>query len=205
MTRRGSGAACVAVVCGGLLMTACSSGSTPTLQTPPASTSQATSVTPTGSPSPSVAPEAQPAVEAYLEFSEAATAAQRDPATFSKSEKNAEAFTSVAFDPIRIAYIQYIAQLANAKTAFQGTPSQPRVSVKSVDLAAKPYPKVVLADCPTAAPTWRLYYLKTGKVAPEVKEKVPAPYLSTVEVIKVQGRWGASAITVDKSRTCTPL
>lgn len=206
MTRRGRRAACAAAVCGGLLMTAtaCSSGSEPTIQTPPVSTSQAPSLTPTASPSPSVDPAAQPAVEAYLAFSAAAVAAQRDPATFSKSEKNAGALTSVAFDPIRINYILYIQQLANAKTAFRGTPSQPRVTVKSVDLAAKPYPKVVLTDCPTEEPTWRLYYLKTGKVAPQVKEKVPRPYLATVEVIKVHGRWGASTINVDTSQTCTP-
>lgn len=206
MTRRGRRAACAAAACGGLLMTAtaCSSGSEPTIQAPPTSTSLATSLTPTASPSPSVDPAVQPAVEAYLAFSAAAVAAQRDPATFSKSEKNAEALTSVAFDPIRINYILYIEQLANAKTAFRGTPSQPRVTVKSVDLAAKPYPKVVLTDCQTEAPNWRLYYLETSKVAPKAKEKVPGPYLATVEVIKVRGRWGASTIEVDKSRTCTP-
>lgn len=206
MTRRGRRAACAAAACGSLLMTAtaCSSGSGPTIQAPPASTSQAASLTPTASPSPSVDPAAQPAVEAYLAFSAAATAAQRDPATFSKSEKNAEAFTSVAFDPIRIAYIQYIAQLANQKTAFRGTPSRPRVSVKSVDLAAKPYPLVVITDCPTPAPTWRAYKVKTGKEVPDVVSSVPLPYELTVEVIKVHGRWGASKVDVDESRTCVP-
>lgn len=202
MTCWGKRAAYAAVVCGAILATACSSGSNPTLQTPSASTSEKRSATSTASSSAN--PETQPALAAYLAFTEAATAAQRDPAAFSRSEESASAFTSVAFDPIRIAYIGYIGQLARANTAFRGTPSQPRVTVKSVALAAKPYPLVVLTDCPTPAPTWHAYEVESGKAVPDAVGSVPPPYELTIEVIKVNGRWGASKVDVDKSRTCTP-
>jgi len=203
VTRRGSRAAFVAAMCGGLLLTACSGGSEPRIQPAPTSTTPTQTSSP--SVSPSVDPAAQPALDAYMAFWDAANDAQRDPATFSKDEESAKAFTSVAFDPIRIAYIQYIAGLANEKTAFRGTPGRPRVKVQSVDLAAQPYPMVVLADCPTPEPTWRKYLVKTGEVVPEANGSVPPPYKLTVEVIKVDGRWGASKVTADKSRTCTAV
>ena len=200
MTRRGSRAAFVAAVCGGLLVTACSGGSEPRIQPAPTSTT----LTPTSSPSvsPSVDPAAQPALDAYEEFWRAAKDAERDPAAFSKDQESAKAFTSVAFDPIRAEYIAYILSLANSKTAFRGTPEETRARVKSVDMARKPYPMVVLTDCQTAAPTWRLYVLKTGEEVPDAKASVPPPYELTVEVIKVDGRWGPWKVTADTSRTC---
>lgn len=201
VSRRGSRAAFVAAVCGGLLLTACSGGSEPRIQPAPTSTT----LTPTSSPSvsPAVDPAAQPALDAYEAFWRAAKDAERDPAAFSKDEESAKAFTSVAFDPIRIQYIDYIAGLANEKTAFRGTPGRPRVKVQSVDLAAQPYPLIVLTDCMTPAPTWRKYVVKTGELVPDANGSVSPPYKLTVEVIKVDGRWGPSKVTADKSRTCT--
>ena len=79
------------------------------------------------------------------------------------------------------------------------------LDLEAIEPDAKPYPTVVLKDCPTPTPTWRMYDARTGKqltmtLPPGTQ---PTPYLSTVEVIYYQGRWGVSKIAADTSRTCT--
>jgi hypothetical protein len=79
------------------------------------------------------------------------------------------------------------------------------VKVAAIESDAKPYPRVVLKDCPTPTPTWRIYDAKTGKdmTRPLPPGTQPTPYLSTVEVIYYQGHWGVSKIDADTSRTCS--
>jgi hypothetical protein len=88
---------------------------------------------------------------------------------------------------------------------FKGDPGRPRVRVDAIESDAKPYPMVVLKDCPTPTPTLRIYDAKTGKdmTMPLPPGTQPTPYLSTVEVIYYQGRWGVWKIDADTSRTCT--
>ena len=199
MTRRGSRAVLVAAACVGLLSTACSGGSSPTLETPTSTGATTPSVSAT--PTSSIDPNAQPAVATYEAFVVASRAATEDPQAFA-SGKN-EDFTRSSFDPIQGLFTAYVMGLAREQAAFRGTPPRPRIRVKSVELDAKPYPRVVLLDCQTPAPTWEKYLTKTGKSVPSANGKVPPPYELTVEVIYYEGRWGASTVSSDKSRTCT--
>jgi hypothetical protein len=180
-------------------VTGCTSGSQPHIQNPPTSTSASSASAST----PSIDPAARPAVDAYLAYVAASDNAERAPQAFVDGKNPATDFTKYTFDPRRARYTAYITGLAQQQVAFRGTPPQPRVSVTSVDIAAKPYPTVVLSDCRTPAPTWAAYDLKTGKRVPFVKNKVPLPYRSTVRMIHYQGRWGVSDVNADSTKTCT--
>jgi hypothetical protein len=160
---------------------------------------------PTSSPTPTIDPKAQPAVTAYINFYSARTEALRIPRLSGQSNPLAADFTNYSFDPFRGQESASIASLSEQGQLFKGDPGHPRVNVTSIEADAKPYPKVVLKDCPTPAPTWRIYDIKTGSdMTPQLPSGVqPMPYLSTVEVIYYQGHWGVSNIDADTSRTCT--
>jgi hypothetical protein len=182
----------------------CSSGSQPHTQTPtPATTTVTGTSSSSSAPSASIDPRAQPAVDAYLKMTAAAISAKRDPKKSVAGTDPASDFRPYSFDPFRAEYAAYMMQLARDQVAYRGTPHEPRIKVKSVDLAAKPYPKVVLTNCQTPAPTWRAYDRKTGKDLPEPSVSVPPPYLLTVEVIQYDSHWGVQKIDGDRSRTCT--
>lgn len=76
------------------------------------------------------------------------------------------------------------------------------MKVTAINLAAKPYPTVVLTDCPTLAPTWQEYMVKTGAVVPQQTQSVPPPYLVTVQVIQYHNHWGVQRVTPE-AKTCT--
>jgi hypothetical protein len=175
----------------------------PTATKAPTSSSMTSS--PASSPTPTIDPKAQLAVEAYLNFVTALAEASKSPRKLGQSYLPAADFTKFSFDPVRGQANASIASLSEHGQLFKGDPGRPRVSVAAIELDATPYPKVVLKDCPTPTPTWRIYDAKTGKamamtLPPGTK---PTPYLSTVEVIYYQGRWGVSKINADTSRTCT--
>ena len=181
-----------------LSVAGCSDGSQPRTQTP------ATTTATTSAPSTStVDPNAQQALDAFSAFNAAATEALRNPQTFSTGKDQASDIRPYSFDPIRAQYTAYVMELAYEQVAFRGTAPAPRVQVKSIDLAAKPYPMVVLTNCDTPAPSWREYVVKTGKLVPQANGSVPPPYLLTVEVIYYAKHWGVSKVSADKSRTCT--
>jgi hypothetical protein len=77
------------------------------------------------------------------------------------------------------------------------------VQVRAANLTAKPYPTVTLTNCPTPAPSWVAYDVKTGKPVPYTTAKVPPPYLATVTMIFYEGRWGVQQTSVDTGQTCT--
>jgi hypothetical protein len=160
---------------------------------------------PTSSPTSTIDPKAQPAVNAYMSFVAALAEASRNPRKLGGADYlPAEDFTKFAFDPARGQANAFIVSLSEQGQLFKGDPGRPRVSVDAIEPDAKPYPTVVLKDCPTPTPTWRIHDAKTGKemtmtLPPGTK---PTPYLSTVEVIYYQGRWGVSKIDADTSRTC---
>jgi hypothetical protein len=172
-----------------------------------ATTSPATSATssPTSSPIRTIDPKAQPAVDAYLNFVAARAEALRSPRKLGENYAAKADFTKFAFDPARGQANASIVSLGEQGLLFKGDPGRPRVKVAAIESDAKPYPTVVLKDCPTPTPTWRIYEAKTGKdvTLPLPTGTKPTPYLSTVEVIYYQGRWGVSKIVADSSRTCT--
>ena len=168
--------------------------------------SRSTSSWPTSSQTPTIDPNAQAAVTAYMNFVAARGEAMRNPRKLGGADYLPAAdFTKFAFDPARGQANAFIVSLSEQGQLFKGDPGRPRVSVDAIELDAKPYPTVVLKDCPTPTPTWRIYDAKTGKqmtmtLPPGTQ---PTPYLSTVEVIYYQGHWGVSKIDADTSRTCT--
>ncbi len=176
----------------------------PAVTTAPTSSSMTSS--PTSSPAPTIDAKAQPAVAAFLNFVAARAEALRNPRKLGQTVTPAADFTKFAFDPVRGQANASIASLSKQGLLFKGDPGRPRVSVEAIETDAKPYPKVVLKDCPTPTPTWRIYDAATGKdmTLPPPPGTQPTPYLSTVEVIFYQGRWGVSKIDADTSRTCSP-
>jgi len=172
---------------------------------PTASTSSPMTSAPTSSPTPTIDPKAQPAVTAYLDFVAAVSEALKNPRKLGQNFTPAADFTKFSFDPVRGQSNDFIVSLSEGGQLFKGDPGRPRVSVDAIEPDAKPYPKVVLKDCPTPTPTWQIYDAKTGKdmTRPLPPGTQPTPYLSTVEVIYYQGRWGVWKIDADTSRTCT--
>jgi hypothetical protein len=171
--------------------------------TAPTSTSMTSS--PTSSQTPTIDPKAQPAVTAYTNFVAAVSEALKNPRKSEQSYGSAGDFANYSFDPFRGQERASIVSLGEQGQVFKGDPGRPRVKVDAIESDAKPYPTVVLKDCPTPTPTWRTYDAKTGSdVTPQPPPGVqPMPYLSTIEVIYYQGHWGVSKIDADTSRTCT--
>jgi hypothetical protein len=173
----------------------------------PASTSTLSPMTasPTSGETPTVDPQAQPAVDAYLNYVIALDRALNNPPKFGQNYLPAADFTRFSFDPARGQAKASIASLGVQGLLFKGDPGHPRIKVVTILTDAKPYPMVVLKDCPTPTPKLRIYDAKTGKDMTQSPPPgtQPTPYLSTIEVIYYQGRWGVSNIVADTSRTCT--
>jgi hypothetical protein len=114
-------------------------------------------------------------------------------------------YTKYSFDPERSEFSAFIYQLSSQGLKMAGDPGLPRPKVRSIDLVAKPFPIVVLTDCPTPAVKWDAHDVKTGKNAavPPPAGTVPPPYRTTVQVINYKNHWGVAKITTDSGRTCS--
>ena len=190
-----------------LATAACGAGNVVVKSASKAPTSTSMTSSPTSSPKSTIDPKARPAVIAYMNYVTAIAEALRKP--FKLGAQNylpAADFTKFAFDPVRGQANASVVSLSEQGLLYKGDPGHPRVRVDAVEPDAKPYPTVVLKDCPTPTPTWQIYDAKTGKQMPMTLPPgtKPTPYLSTVEVIYYQGHWGVSKIDADTSRTCTP-
>ena len=186
-----------------LATAACGAGSVPVKSVAPMSIPAASSAT--SSSTPTIDPKAQSAVTAYLDYVTALNQALQSPRKLGQNFAPVDDFTMFAFDPARGQANVFIVSLSEQGQVFKGDPGRPRVRVDTIEPDAKPYPRVVLKDCPTPTPTWRIHDAKTGKemtmtLPPGTQ---PTPYLSTVEVIYYQGHWGVSKINADTSKTCT--
>jgi len=189
----------------GLATTACGGGDGAVMPTvTKASTGSPVTSSATSSPASAIDPKAKPAVDAYLNFVAARAEALRSPRKLGQNYATKGDFTKFSFDPARGQANASIVSLGEQGLMFRGDPGRPRVKVAAIELNAKPYPTVVLKDCPTPTPTWRIFDTKTGKdvTLPLPTGTKPTPYLSTVGVIYYQGRWGVSKIVADSSRTC---
>jgi hypothetical protein len=195
----------VAAALVGLLATsvACTSGKDSRVLPSPSNT-MAGSPTPSASPTSTIDPQAQPAVDAYLKFNAAANNAEREPRQLGEEVDPKADYTKYTFDPFEAEYGAYILWLADGGLSFKGTPPKPRLKVSAINLTAKPYPTVILENCPTPATNW-MAYDRSGKPAPEPTESAaPEPYKATIQMIKYDGRWGVYKITPDTGETCTP-
>jgi len=191
-----------------VLSTAACGGEDVTVKaTATATTSQATSATssPTSSPTRTIDPKAKPAVDAYLAYIAASNNALRKPRALGQDIPLSADYTKYSFDPERSEFSAFIHRLSSQGLRMAGDPGRPRPKVRSVDLVAKPFPIVVLTDCPTPAVKWDAHDVKTGKnaaVAPPAGT-VPPPYRTTVQVINYKNQWGVAKITTDSGRTCS--
>jgi hypothetical protein len=189
-----------------LATAACGAGGVVVKSASTAPTSTSMTSSPTSSQTPTIDPKARPAVTAYMNFVAARGEAMRNPRKLGGADYLPAAdFTKYAFDPVRGQTNASIVSLSEQGQLFKGDPGHPRVKVDAIEPDAKPYPTVVLKDCPTPTPTWQIYDARTGKAVTMTLPPgtPPTPYLSTVEVIYYQGHWGVSKIDADTSRTCT--
>jgi hypothetical protein len=188
-----------------LATAACGAGGVVVKSASKAPTSTSMTSAPTSSQTLTIDPKAQPAVNAYMNYVTALNEASRNPRKLGQGYSPAADFTKFSFDPVRGQADTAIVSLGEQGQVFKGDPGHPRVRVDAVEPDAKPYPTVVLKDCPTPTPTWRIYDARTGKPVTMTLPPgtPPTPYLSTVEVIYYQGHWGVSKIDADTSRTCT--
>lgn len=184
-----------------------SSGGTDSSSTPASSPGSSTISTPStpptssspSSPAPSNSPESTAAVTVYRRWAAATYAAERSPAKNHTTDLRA-----LAVDPALGTFQGLLTQLQVAGIANRGTPPTSRTRVLRTELAAKPYPKVTVVDCPTVSPTWVAYDVKTGKPVKVTPNPVKPPYAITAEVIKLKGNWVVYRTTADRKHTCSP-
>ena len=72
-------------------------------------------------------------------------------------------------------------------------------------LDAKPYPSVVIADCPAVSATWRVFDIKKNKPLPQVFPGGTAkpPYPTTSTVVYYRSHWTVQRVNTDVTRTCS--
>lgn len=174
----------------------------PTPTTSTSSTPTKSSASPSPSTTPTIDPQAQPAITAFKDYLTATFNSQMKPRQLGEKYSPTADFTKYSFDPMLGQENAYIGYLAQQGQAFKGTPPKPRITVSAINLAAKPYPTVVLSNCPTPSPSWVAYQVGTGKAVPYTQPKVKPPYRSEVVVIYYQSHWGVQKTTVDSSKTC---
>ena len=106
---------------------------------------------------------------------------------------------ATAVDPARTEEEQKLFQDRALAWAYRGTPPASRASVQTIALDAKPYPSVVIADCPAVSATWRVF--DTTEVFPSGTAKPPYPTTSTV--VYYRSHWTVQRVNTDVTRTCS--
>jgi hypothetical protein len=175
----------------------------PTVTKAPTGSSMTSS--PTSSPASPIDPKAQPAVDAYLAYMTASNNALRKPRALGQDFAPGADYTKYSFDPARGSLSAVIQQFSSQGLMMTGDPGQPRIQVQSIEIGAKPYPRVTLSDCPTPPVQWHPTDTKTGKdvSAPLPSGVAAPPHKVTIQVIFYQGRWGVSRTTSDLRLTCS--
>lgn len=188
-----------------LATAACAGGDAAVKPTATKSASSSATTSPTSSPTPAIDPKAQPAVDAYLAYITASNNALRKPRRLGETLASDADYSKYSFDPAKSSLSAIILQLSTQGLKMTGDPGKPRTQVQSLELEAKPYPLVVLSDCPTPPVQWHPTDAKTGKdvSAPLPSGVAAPPYKTTVQVILFQGHWGVSRTKSDSSRTCS--
>lgn len=154
---------------------------------------------PTASAAPSSSTQVDAALSAYKSFSAATFAVERHP----DSSRVRAHLAGLSFDPARGKQLGYAVSLTSQGVAWRGSPPTPRATVLSINLDAKPWPTVVVSDCPTPAPSWQEYVVNTGATVPASTSGASPPFEITANVILYQGHWGVQSTSVDRSRTCS--
>jgi hypothetical protein len=185
------------------LRTACGSGAGEQPGSPVQTDSSAPPATSAPPPSPSWTPPdygtAQPAVQAYVDFSAAWAAAIRDPAhaDIASIDKYLTGKAQTLFD-------QSLQTAITATVAYRGTPPELRITVTTNDVADSVLPQVTLRNCPTVDDSWVEYDTETGAVVPQPPHDPPAPWARTIKMAYVRSQWTVTDLTTDSTQTCTP-
>ncbi|GLY19952.1 hypothetical protein Kisp01_69660 [Kineosporia sp. NBRC 101677] len=193
------GAALAAAMALGLAA-GCSGSESP--DSPPASSSS-----PTMSPVPSVSvdPEVQKALDAYDKFTRASNQAHEHPVAKGEVLPKSADFERWSFDPLRIETLAFVHALAAYRAQFRGEQPQSNVTVQQVNLGESPYPTVVLGDCVVPQGEYVPYSTVTDKKLRLTQgEDLEGPYLRTIEMIAVDGKWGARSVDVGDEGSCQP-
>jgi len=173
----------------------------PTSGAPLSSTSSLSTATATGTTT-TINPQAQAAVTAYFKFLAATYEAERNPPAPNANYTPGADFSRYSFDPTRYEQEQLIRSFYQKKIALRGNPPKSRILATKDNLKSKPYPLVVISDCPTVSSTWEAYNTTTGKTLVYARQTPPPPHEMTIQVIFYQGNWGVYKVSGDTSRTC---
>lgn len=144
-------------------------------------------------PTPTVAPAAQGAVNAYIGMGNVLNRWDLDPRKARSAELQPYVTSSVLNDFMRIFH-----QMAAAHLAYRGNPDTQHLKVVSATSSA-----AVLSNCPTPAavnPSIQ-YNVLTGK---PLKTTGGGPYRKAITVVKRAGAWRVNSITSDTSKACKP-
>jgi hypothetical protein len=171
--------------------------STSTVNSSP-STSPASSTRPPRKdvPTPTVTASAQGAVNAYIAFYNSSTLADRDPAHADLATLN-QYLTGKALTLFDGTY----KGMKRSGLAYRGTPPAPRVKISSVLSSTA----IFLSSCPLVSKPdpYVEYHVSTKKVVATGKLRSPAPpYLLTLPMKKVFGKWKLTDVVQDTSKTC---
>lgn len=176
--------------------------------TTPTSTAGRTTVpsTPSTSPAPSQtdpkSTDGKAAATAYSAFAAAARNAERRPTDLARRK----ALAAHAIEPALTSEAGSLVSYAANDIAWSGTAPTPRISVIAVAPSAEPYPTVTVRDCPTPAPSWKPYNIKTHKVIPVTfpGSTAPPPHAVTATVVYYRAHWMVQRTVTQVKKTCAP-
>lgn len=159
----------------------------------------------TSSSTPTIDPNAQPAVDAYLAYTSASNNALRKPRGLGEPLSPNSDYSKYSFDPAKSLLSALVVQFSSQGLKMTGDPGKPRMQLLSLELGAKPYPLVVLSDCPTPPMQWHPTDTKTGKdvSAPLPSGVAAPPHKTIIRVIYYQGHWGVAQTANDMRLTCS--
>lgn len=210
MSRRVVGTV-IAIASAAIALTACSgSTGTHTQSGPPSNSSASTSASqppPSSSAAPSssvttAAPQGGAALAAYTAFQTASRNAEKRPSDLSLRKVIAAHSIEPALTNEAAGLLSYSVN----DIAWLGTPPSPRAKILALQLGATPYPTVTLKDCPTAAPSWKPYNIKTHQPVP-VKfpgSTAPPPHAITATVVYYHSQWVVQKTVTEVKKTCAP-
>lgn len=166
-------------------------------------TAPTTSTRSTAPPATSTRPDpTRPAVKAYLTYRATVTAAQESPS----SSARLKALAATTIDPQQGKDGNTLLQDHLDSIAWRGAPPRPRVTVTQNRLQAKPYPTVIVRDCPTVSASWRPYLTTDNKpVAVEYpRGSARPPFAISVTVVRYKSRWVVQNVITSMRKTCAP-
>ena len=161
---------------------------------PPSSSSKPSKPTNVSVPTPTVAPAAQGAVNAYIGLYNLTSNLGLDP-SHADTSKIAPYVTAATLPQWR----RIFTTMARQGLAYRGVPDNPHVKVVSASGQS-----AVLSSCPTpnAYDPYIQYVAATGKPVQTTTDAHLHP--KAITVLHTSGRWRVASVIPDEGRTCKP-